>query len=232
MKKITSVFIIITMLANQSYALEKSFNHNAEIEKAFNQFRYQMTVEVDPANKDYQNLAKESFRDKIIMLHDKGVTTEQIVEYMRSNTLDASARADFDRLISSMDMDTITSEDAGNLAMKFMASKYQKGANYSGGQGRQKWALIVIGVVIVGVVTYYLIKKHRENKCEDNTKTITNTVTSTSTNTDTNYGYCCNTSSGNVVPASPTGCENGTALVFVNTPEECEKDKDLVEFSI
>ena len=55
------------------------------------------------------------------------------------------------------------------------------------------------------------------------TDTLTNTVTNTCTDTHTDYGYCCNTVSGHVVPASPTGCDHGEALEFVLYPELCIK---------
>lgn len=232
MKKIMSLSLILMMVTNGAFAnAPTSVDHSKMIEKTFNEFRYKMTVEVDPNNKNYQTEAMEVFKDRVRVLQDQGVSAEEIMNYMRSSTLDVATRADYDRLVASIDPNSISSEEAANIAMKFMASKYQQGANYSGGSNaRYKWAYVVIGVVIVGVVTYFLIKHYQnKNDCKDRTltqtKTETETVTSsntnTNTNTDTDTGLCCNTNTGQIVSASPIGCENGEALQIVNSPEEC-----------
>ncbi len=320
MKKIIGLLTIITMLSNSALAgitnEEVNSSHRNMISKTFNDFRYKMTVELDPSDTQYKAKAMEDFKNRMADLQAKGISSEEVMDYMRSSVLDSSTRADFDLMLSSLNLDKVSSEEAGNLAMRFMAAKYQQGASYSGGgRANYKAALIVIGVIIVGVVTYLVIKHCKDQRSKtvtdtvtrtntqtqtntetqtttdtvtttevqtntqtvtnvetiNNTETvtnyntvvttdtvtsvqtvtnyntitnfetltntvtdtitntltdtITNTVTNTCTDTHTNtdYGWCCNTVSGHVVPASPTGCDHGEALEFVLYPELCIK---------
>lgn len=245
MKKLMCLLTITAMLSNSALATStttETGNHEKMIAKAFNEFRYKMTVEVDPKDPNFNEKAVSDFKKKISTLQSQGVSPAEIMQHMRVSMLDSASRSEFDRMLESMDQDQLSGEEAGNLAMKFMATKYQQGASYSGGgSGSYKWALIAIGVVIVGVVTYCLIKHYRDQRTKTETKTntrtdtqtetetetntqtntITETSTNTNTNTNTNYGYCCNTVTGIVVPASITGCANGVALTFVASPELC-----------
>ena len=43
------------------------------------------------------------------------------------------------------------------------------------------------------------------------------------TGTSTTCNYCCNSKTGNVVPASANGCNHGQALYPVFSPEDCTK---------
>ena len=185
-----SLLMIAAMVSNTAFAAP-SFSNNSsntiKIAKAFDSFRYQMTVVANPQDPNYQQKAVADFKKRVAKLQSEGISADEIMDYTRQTMLDGSNRADFDRMIAAMDIEKMSSEEAGNIAMQFMASKYKQGANYSGG-GRAsiKAAMFIIGVVIVGVVTYILIKKK-----EDCTKTITKTnvqtqtVTNVTTNTDT-----------------------------------------------
>ena len=343
------------MLSNTAFASNVAtsgdVSHTKIIAKAFNDFRYKMTVDVNPNDSQYQAKAIADFKGRMAQLQSKGISSEEVMAYMRASVLDSNTRADFDRMLTSINVDRISSEEAGNLAMRFMAAKYQQGASYSGGgKANYKIALVIIGVVIVGVVTYLVIKHCKDQKAKtvtdtvtktstetltatevqtntetvtnvntvtqtsvvtnveviNNTETVThtdtlvttntvtnvetvtnvqtvtntfvytqtdtvtntltNTVTATQTNTvtdthtntgtgtgtgtcsntdtetethsntdtetethtntgtNTSYGYCCNDNTGNTVPASPTGCANGSALYFVLTIEQCIAD--------
>jgi len=274
MKKFMSLLMVAALVSNTAFA-SPSFNTNntAKIAKAFDSFRYQMTVVANPNDPSFQKQATADFKKRMINLQAEGVSAEEIMDYTRNSMLDSATRADFDRMMAAMDVEKMSSEEAGNISMQFMANKYQQGANYSGG-GRAsiKAAAIILGVIIVGVVTYLLIK-HKKDCTKtvtqtniqtqtvtnvttntqtvtsvetiNNTDTVTNTetlvttetvtntntitdyntvtitVTDTNTDTGTNYGYCCNGVTGNVVPASPTGCLNGDALYWVATAEAC-----------
>ena len=189
MKKIMSLMMILTMISNTAFASPVAdsnvVNHTPMIAKTFNEFRYKMTVEVDPTSADFQANAVSEFKQRLADLQKKGVAPIEIMNYMRSSMLDDSSRKDFDRMMISMNENQISGEEAGNLAMQFMASKYQQGASYSGGaSANYTWLAVVIGVVIVGVVAYMVIKNN-PLKITTNTKTVTKTNTTTNTSTST-----------------------------------------------
>ena len=143
-----SLIVIATMLSNSALADNTTAgmaDHQKMIAKSFNDFRYKMTVEVDPKDSQYQTKAITDFKQRMSELQTKGVSSEEIMAFMRSSMLDSTTRADFDRMLSTINVDQVSSEQAGNLAMQFMASRYQQGASYSGGgKGSYKIALIVI----------------------------------------------------------------------------------------
>ena len=189
MKNVMSMLTILTMISNSALAGSLTENnvddHSKMIAKTFNEFRYKMTVELDPKDQELQQKIILDFKHKLSKIQEQGVTPAEINDYMRETLLDTSARADYDRLMASIDHEKVSGEEAGNIAMNFMAKRYQQGANYSGGQGSYKGILIAVGVVIVGVATYFLVRYHQGIKSKTVTETITNTETSTDTNTDT-----------------------------------------------
>jgi len=185
MKRIMSLLTILAMVSNTAFAGVASDGdvHSKMIAKTFNEFRYKMTVEVDPNDVNFQQKAVADFKQKLTVLQSQGVAPTEIMDYVRTSMLDEQTRADFDRLIVSMNSNNVSGEEAGNLAMNFMASRYQAGANYSGGQSSSKWILIVVGVVAVGVAAYFL---YQHITSGGHTTTVTESCTDTNTRTDTN----------------------------------------------
>jgi hypothetical protein len=197
----------MAMLFQSTYSYSAN-NNQDKIKKTFDSFRYKMTVVNDINNPQFKEKAAEEFKSQMSKLQSEGVSASEILSYTRASILDASNRKDFDLMFSSIDANKISSEDAGNMAMRFMASKYQQGANYSGsGKASFKIALISVSIVIVGVVTYLVIKdmKGKNTNTATNstsatetatatnseTNTYTETYTNTYTNTNTNTGGCC-----------------------------------------
>jgi hypothetical protein len=241
MKKLLSLFLMMAMIGNGAFAqAPQATSHSELIARTFNQFRYKMTVDVNPNDSGYRSKAVNDFKKNIALIQTQGVTPLEIMDYMRSNVLDPSVKNDFDRMLSTMDPGQVSGEEAGNMAMKFMAAKYQSGASYSGGGSASvRAALVVLGVVAIGVATYYLYQylngkfdrthtKTVTDTCTDtSTDTMTNTDTGTDTNTDTITDddiLCCNGVSGHIVSAKRhNGCTFGAALYEVSSEEECVK---------
>lgn len=205
MKKMMSLLMVAAMLSNTVFATSTVVvDHSQMITKSFNEFRYKMTVSANATNANFQAQAVTAFKASMADLQAKGVSADEIMSQMRATILDASTRADFDRMIASMNVNQISSEDAGNMAMEFMSSKYAQGASYSGGgKANIKIIAVIIGVIIVGVVTYICIK-HNKDKTNTNTTTTTDTGTQTQTNTETNTNTETQTDT-NTVTQTDTG---------------------------
>jgi len=170
MKKILSLLIVCTMLTNSAFAAmgDTSADHKQMITKAFDSFRYAMTVDPRATDADYQGVAIGNFKQRMADLQASGVTAAELMDYMRNSILDNQTRAEFDRMLASMDLDRMSSDEAGKLAMQFMAKKYQEGANYSGGgSGGYNPAMVVVGVLIVGVITCIVIKHIKDSRNND-----------------------------------------------------------------
>ena len=203
MKKLLSILMVACLLSNTTFAAP---NHTQEIAKTFNEFRYKMTVQVDPNTPNFKQKAMDEFKQRMVELQKNGITAIEIMDYMKANILDQNTRQDFDRLIGTMSEQEMSSEAAGNVAMQFMAGKYQQGASYSGGGSGMSIAGIIIGVVIVGVVTYIAYqhihgpwKQHTVTQTNTETSTVTESCTDTNTDTDTNTETDdgCNNPNGN-----------------------------------
>ena len=226
MKKIISLFTVIALVSNTAFAssVTNPVTHDQMIAKAFDGFRYQMTVAVDPTDSQFQAKATENFKMRMAELQAKGISSEEVMNYMRASMLDVSTRNEFDRMLKTMSFDQVSSEQAGNMAMQFMAGKYQQGASYAGGgKGSMKIALIVIGVVIVGVVTYLVVKHIQDQKkikelqaAADKTKTVTDTLTKTDTLTTTSVQTSVETVT-NVSTVTETSVE--TKVETINNTE-------------
>jgi hypothetical protein len=196
MKKIMSLMMMACMLSNTAFA---SPSNTQNIAKAFNEYRFKMTVAVDPNIPDFKERALAEFKQKMNDLQRSGVSPNEIMDYMRESILDPATRSDFDRLLGQMKTQDISSQEAGNLAMQFMAGKYQQGASYSGGgSGSMRAIGVILGVVIVGVVTY-IAYQHIHGKWQPstvtqtttNTETVTESCSDTQTDTDTSTYVVC-----------------------------------------
>ena len=185
MKRIMSLLTILAMVSNTAFAGVASDGdvHAKMIAKTFNEFRYKMTVDVNPNDVNSQQKTVADFKNKLAVLQTQGVAPAEIMDYVRNTMLDEQTRADFDRLMVTMSNNKVSGEEAGNLAMNFMASRYQAGANYSGGQSSSSWILIAVGVIAVGAAAYFL---YQHITSGGHTTTVTESCTDTNTITDTN----------------------------------------------
>ncbi len=192
MKKTLSTIMILAMMSQTAFSAANqnpASIHNVMIAKAFDIFRYQMTVDVNPNDPNDQSKVVARFKERMTELQDEGVTALEIMDYTRKTMMDDASRAEFDRLLETMDLKNISNEQAANMAMQFMAGKYQQGASYGGGaRSSLKTAAVILGIVATGVATYFLakyIKDRLNNDPSNDPNNSTTTVTTTETNTET-----------------------------------------------
>lgn len=224
MKRMLSPILILILLLNggaRNPAEARMAPDATRIAQAFDEFRYRMNLNPNPGQQTRKE-ATEMFRANLEKLTSEGVSPDEILRHLKEGILDQETRADFEHWLQTIDPDSVTPEQASELAMKFMEKRNPEGAHFQGGASpsyRVLW--LITGVIMVGVVTWLVIKhcRHRGNSTLTLTHTSTETVTETITETDN--GFCCNGQTGNIVQASPTGCSNGQALYWVPSPELC-----------
>ncbi|MBU6153796.1 MAG: hypothetical protein KGP28_05795 [Bdellovibrionales bacterium] len=166
MKKLLCTIMVMSLVSSSAFAgnANQGADHTQMIAKAFDGFRYAMTVQAGTATSQEQAVA--DFKNQLAKLEAQGVTAAELMNYMRASILDSETLQDFDRLMTTINENGMSAEDASALMMHFMESRYQQGANYSGGgKGGFNPAGIIIGVLIVGAVTYYVVRCIRENNC-------------------------------------------------------------------
>ena len=154
MKKLLSLILTLSLVSGP--ALAASPDHTKLIGKTFNEFQYKMTVEADAKDKIAQQKAVEHFKEQLIDIQKQGVTSPEIMEYLRTSILDASARVEFDRFLKGMPA-TISPQEASELSMKFLSQHYQAGASY---QGSAIVAGVAITIIVAGIITYLVVQNN------------------------------------------------------------------------
>src|SRR3989344_2449182 len=143
------------------------------VAEAFDKFRYDMTVEWDQRDPYFRDHAQKELEIALESLKAEGVKESEILSYMQKNILDEKARKDYDRLLAALQTQNLHEEEASRVAMNYMEKNYQQGVGFSGGGSvSYRRTMIIVGIIIVGVVTYLIIK-HRKKGDSDSTSTST-----------------------------------------------------------
>lgn len=164
-------------------------DHSKLIESVFNKFRYDMTVEWDQKDPYFKENAQKELEDSLLNLKKRGVSEEQIQNYMMKNMLSEAAKKDYENLLTTIKKQGLSEEEAAEQVMNFMAKNYKEGVGFSGGaSGGYSRLGVLVGVIIVGVVAYIIIKKHHNNEeVPQEEEEVTTSETDTSTE-ETTYG--------------------------------------------
>ena len=147
-----------------------------QIENVFKKFQYETTVNWDQKDPIYLEDAQKDLINSLEDLKMSGVTDEQIQDYMLKNITNDNARRDYVKLIETMKKQGISGEEAAEKMMEFMKKNHVQGVGFAGGaSGGYNRVGIVLGIIVVGVVTYIIIKNkhHNEEPQEEETDTTT-----------------------------------------------------------
>lgn len=152
--------------ANSSVEYKTEISDSSkQIENVFKKFRYDTTVNWDQKDPQYLADAQKELENSLADLKMSGVTEEQVQSYMMNNVLREDARNDYKKLIETMKKQGLSEEEASKQMMSFMEKNHVRGVSFAGG-GSSSYSrvAIIIGVIVVGVVTCLIIKKHRRGE--------------------------------------------------------------------
>jgi hypothetical protein len=188
-----SLFVVLSIFANTALPQNlvaaktievKTANHSKMISDVFNKFRYDMTVEWDQKDPYFKEYAQTQFENSLADLTAQGVSAEEIQAYTESNLLDEKTKKDYRNLLATMKAQGLSSEKASAAASKFMEKNYARGVNFSAGASvNYKKIIAIVGVIIVGVVTYLIVKHCK--KPEDNSSATSEATTTSVTSSET-----------------------------------------------
>jgi hypothetical protein len=184
-----SLFMTTTIPQNLQAQSTKEYRadlkaNNQKVADAFNKFRYDMTVEWDQRDAYFKEHAQKELENSLDALKSEGVTEVEILGYMQNNILDQKARKDYDRLLTALEKQNLHEDEASSVAMNYMEKNYKQGVGFSGGGSvSYRRAMIIVGIIIVGVVTYLIIK-HRKKGENSNSSSTGDTSTTTMTSVD------------------------------------------------
>jgi hypothetical protein len=189
-----------------------------QIAKVFNKFRYDMTVEWDQQDPYFKEYAQKEFENSLMDLRAKGASDEQIQTYMEKNMLDEKTQQEYTKLLNTLKKQNISEDEASRLAMKFMENNYQQGTSFTGGGSHSyRKVMVVVGVVIVGVVTWLIIKNCKSGSTSSSSSSSTSSSSSSTTggdngNNGNNGGTNANNGFGNGDQDAPGGsCTHNNA---------------------
>ena len=135
------------------------------IDNAFKKFEYDMTVNWDQKDPYFHEFAQKELENSLMDLKKGGVTDEQIQDYMLKNIVNENAKRDYVKLIETMKKQGISGEEASEKMMEFMKKNHIEGVGFSGGaSGGYNRVAIILGVVVIGIVTYLIVKKHHNHE--------------------------------------------------------------------
>jgi DNA-binding transcriptional regulator YhcF (GntR family) len=221
MRMQTSLVLALSIFANTALPLNaqastmQEYHKSVEtsetrIEKVFNKYRYEMTVEWDQQDPYFREHAQKELENSLEELKATGVSDADIAKVMEKNLLDDQAKKEYARLLTTLKKQNISEEKAAEMASAFMEKNYQRGVNFSsGGSVNYRRVMIIVGVVIVGVVTYLIIRNHMHR----HSGSTTGGTTGGSTNGDNGHdGQNGNNGYGNGDQDAPgESCENNNA---------------------
>lgn len=148
----------------KNYDFESKADHSQMIKKVFDTYRYRMTVEWDQNDSAFKEFAKAEFEKDVLELQAKGVSIQEIQNYMTSNMLNSQAKNDYHALVTTLRKQGKTDEEIASITGKFMEKNYNVGASYSGGASSGWTALgIILAVAIVVVITVIIIREHNDD---------------------------------------------------------------------
>lgn len=161
--------------ANSSVEYKTEINDSSkEIGSIFKKFQYETTVNWDQKDPQFLVDAQKELENSLADLKMSGVTEEQIQSYMLNNMLNENAKRDYQKLIETMKKQGLSSEEASEQMMNFMKKNYTEGVSFSGGASPSyRRIAIIIGVIVVGVVTCIIIKKHNKDEPQNEETTTT-----------------------------------------------------------
>lgn len=156
----------VRMESFEDYQADVTVASQERISEIFDKFQYDMTVEWDQKDPEFRKTVQNEFQTSLDALRTQGVSELEILQYMEQNILDAKTRTDYQALLDSMGRNNVTPKEAARLAQDLLNKNYQQGANWAGGGPRMGGSMLIIGLVIIGVVTY-MVTKHSGNHDND-----------------------------------------------------------------
>jgi len=149
---------------------------------AFDNLNYALEVEWDGVDQTYLENQKEEFKRSLQELQQEGLTKADIIETLISKIKNKRIAGQITDMFEVASVERMTDEEVRTFVMNNMADTYTTGADFTGGRGFGKMALIclIIIAIIVAVV------KHHNSDDDDDEKECYDDY---SNNNDWNNGY-------------------------------------------
>ncbi len=137
--------LIICLYSVASFANSSFIN---ELESAYEEFDVSMNVVWDQKDVDYANLAKARFTDRINQLVEKGMNSQDLLEFYTSRSHDQKAIAQISDHINKIGHQNLNASESFDILQRMSGALNVNGANWTG-RPLLDVAIVVTTVVVV-----------------------------------------------------------------------------------
>ena len=153
MKKLLASLMIVLLSTNVFAA---SVQEVGALQNAFETLELDLQVNWDQKDPVTKKEALDKFESAIQDLADQGLTGKELIDYVKTNVLDAQAAKDMEKLLGLVQNENLSIEDARNVVKNYVDKMHAQGANYHGRNGGLVTAVVgaaVLAVVLVAVLS-------------------------------------------------------------------------------
>lgn len=154
-KFITLSILILTFQTMASTPI----NHLNELKAAFDRLNYSIQVEWDQKDKLFYNAKVNEFKATVEALQEKGLTNEELIEFVKRNIKDENIAQDIDKLFDLIQTSSMTKAEARKFIIDYVGQNYTQGASWMGSTSA---AILIVGLLIAlavvataGTTIYY-----------------------------------------------------------------------------
>ena len=134
-------------------------NHLNELKAAFDRLNYSIQVEWDQKDKLFYNAKVNEFKATVEALQEKGLTNEELIEFVKRNIKDENIAQDIDKLFDLIQTSSMTKAEARKFIIDYVGQNYTQGASWMGSTSA---AILIVGLLIAlavvataGTTIYY-----------------------------------------------------------------------------
>ena len=133
------------MLSFQTMA-SAPVNHLNELKAAFDALNFSIQVQWDQKDKMFYNAKVNEFKKVVEDLQEKGLTNEELIEFVKRNIKDKNIAQDVDKLFETIKTSSMSKAEARKFIIDYVGKNYSEGASWMGSTSA---AIILVGLLIV-----------------------------------------------------------------------------------
>ncbi len=140
-----SLALFVLMLTFQSLA-SAPVNHLNELKSAFDSLNFSIQVEWDQKDKMFYNAKVNEFKKTVEALQEKGLTNEELIEFVKRSIKDDNIASDVDKLFETIKTSSMSKAEARKFIIDYVGKNYSQGASWMGSASA---TILVVGLLIV-----------------------------------------------------------------------------------
>lgn len=146
LRKIFALIMVFSIFIVQAHASSQE-----GLKAAFDELTYSLTIEWDQKDQSFYQSKTKEFNEKVIALQEHGLTSDQLIEFAKSEIKDEKLALDLGQIMNAIQINKMSSSEANILIVETLKNSYSSGANWNG--DTRYWLKLAIGVLLITLVT-------------------------------------------------------------------------------